>query len=381
MRKLAFSKKRVSIRAIADSRVNKREQNVRDDHAREHKRGKKHFICENEIYVLLQNRVVHKPPDSWIRENNFKDETSRKKARQKIRASSDVRIQRIAKSVVEINSPFAYAARAERENVWHSHLVEHRCANHSHRSAHSAQKRSEQRKENVMRVTEHEFRLCRLERKIGISSNWKPICEQCEKLEQNQKQHSRKRVEKKREKSYAHVEPCSGLARKINAERETQSRDQHERNQIQQDRIPDPRANQKSHGRARNQTHAQIVVDDDALEPFCVLHVKRLVDSQFRAQRRHLLFLKIVVAGGGFYSRPFALRASHDLLRHHLVNDVAGSERHQSEQRESQEEKQNQHRENSSRYERSERHFFLKLLPRKKNRCEQFIKKFHVNLV
>lgn len=362
-RKQLVRRKQFLIRAVANARVNQREQDVRNDHARKHERGKEHLVCEHEVYVLLQNRVIHQPSDSGIRENDFEHKASGKKACEQVRASRDVRIERVAKRVIEINSPLAYAARPQREYVGHSHLVEHRRANHSHCSARSSQKRSEQRKKNVMRVTEYEFRLCRFERKIGIGSDWKPICEQGEKLKQNQKQHSRKGVEKKREESYAHIDFCSCLARKINAQRETQSRNQHERNQIQQDRIPNPRANQKADGRARNEAHAQIVVHDDALEPLRVLHIKRLVDSQFRAQCRHLLFLKIVVVCGSLCSRALALRTRHDLLSHHLVNDVAGSERHQCEQRESQKKKQDQHCKNSSRYERGERRFFLKTLP------------------
>ena len=94
------------------------------------------------------------------------------------------------------------------------------------------------------------------------------------------------------------------------------------------------------------------MVDKNALKPLCVLDVKGLVDSKLGAQGGHLLVLEFIVARGIFgagLGSALALGAGHDLLGHHLVNDVAGSQFHQAEHREAQQKKQGQHRHKTAR--------------------------------
>lgn len=57
--------------AVADSRVNNGQQNVRDDHACQHQRRDEHAVGQHQIDVLLQHCLVHEPPQSWVGKDDF----------------------------------------------------------------------------------------------------------------------------------------------------------------------------------------------------------------------------------------------------------------------------------------------------------------------
>ena len=145
---------RASLTSVADARIDKGERNIGSDHADENEKRNKHAVRKHEIDILLQNRFIHKTPDARISKDDFKHEGTRKKTRKQIRASRDIRIERIAERVIEVHSLFARTAGPQSRDIGHPHLIEHRRAYHAERGDGAAQKRSEERKKCMMHIRE-----------------------------------------------------------------------------------------------------------------------------------------------------------------------------------------------------------------------------------
>ena len=197
---------RASLTSVADARIDKGERDIGSDHTDENEERNKHTVRKHEIDIFLQNRFIHETPDARIREDDFKHERTGKKTRKQIRASRDIRVERIAERVIEVHPFFARTAGSQSGNIGHSHLIEHRRAYHAERGDGAAQKRSEERKKCVMHIRKRKSSGRKRKRKIGISGHRKKTGSRCEELQQNQKQYARKCVKKKRDESYSRIE-------------------------------------------------------------------------------------------------------------------------------------------------------------------------------
>ncbi len=75
---------------VSDSWIYQCQGDIRHNHAQENQGADEHDVGQNQIDVLLPDRLVHEPADSGIGEYDLQDERAGKEARKKIGAACDV---------------------------------------------------------------------------------------------------------------------------------------------------------------------------------------------------------------------------------------------------------------------------------------------------
>ena len=147
-------------------------------------------------------------------------------------------------------------------------------------------------------------------------------------------------MERERDKTHGNVSFCPGFGGKVHTQKKREKRYEYERNQVQKQGIPQARAYQKRNRSARDKAHTQVTVNDHLLQPPEILDVKRLIEPKLRPHRIRPFPHQILLG-----NNCAAFGAAHDLLDHHLVYNVAGSQRHKPKNGEAQKEKHHQHHE------------------------------------
>ena len=119
------------------------------------------------------------------------------------------------------------------------------------------------------------------------------------------------------------------------------------------------------------------MMNHDTFEPCAVLNIERLVDSKFLTKLLFLFLGKFCILGGLVFVSFARRHFSHDLLAHHLVDDVSRRKLHEAKKCKTKKIKKHEHGGKAPKDKGSKGHLFTEHSPWIDNCRFDLIENFH----